>query len=402
MKNTITFLFLLLCSTELIAQPAGTALTNVALFDGIHDQLITGKTVLVRGRTIEGIIDANEAIPADFEVIDGDGNTLMPGLIDAHTHLNTLEQAQRALMTGTTTVRTAGVSAYQDIGLRELARTGVIAGPDVVAGGVYVTPDITGNILADPRLAPLAGGVNTDEELRLLVRVNIDRGVDVIKTRGTERAGLPQTDPRQQVYTRHQIGVVVDEAARADIPVMVHAHGDEGARAAVLAGARSIEHGSYLSPETLSLMKDRGTFLVPTYITMAEMLEEELDATLRTRGMYMVPRLEAVIREAYSQGVKLATGADNYYDGQSINRVSLEVWHLVRLGVSPFHALQAATVNTAELLMLGELTGKIAEGYEADLILVPGNPLEDVSAIQDVLLVMSNGQVALKRIPFNL
>jgi imidazolonepropionase-like amidohydrolase len=402
MKNLITFLFLLLCSTELIAQPTGTALTNVALFDGIHDQLITGKTLLVRGRTIEGIIDTNEAIPTDFEVIDGDGNTLMPGLIDAHTHLNTLEQAQRALMTGTTTVRTAGVSAYQDIGLRELARTGVIAGPDVVAGGVYVTPDITGNILADPRLAPLAGGVNTDEELRLLVRVNIDRGVDVIKTRGTERAGLPQTDPRQQVYTQRQLGVVMDEAAKAGIPVMVHAHGDEGARAAVLAGARSIEHGSYLSPETLSLMKDRGTFLVPTYITMAEMLEEELDATLRTRGMYMVPRLEAVIREAYSQGVKLATGADNYYDGQSINRVSLEVWHLVRLGVSPFHALQAATVNTAELLMIGDHTGKIAEGYEADLILVPGNPLEDVSAIQDVLLIMSNGQVVLKRIPFNL
>ena len=402
MKNLITFLFLLLCSTELIAQPAGTALTNVALFDGIHDQLITGKTVLVRGRTIERIIDANETIPAEFEVIDGDGNTLMPGLIDAHTHLNTLEQAQRALMTGTTTVRTAGVSAYQDIGLRELARTGVTAGPDIVAGGVYVTPNLNGTILADPRLAPLAGGVNTDDELRLLVRVNIDRGVDVIKTRGTERAGLPQTDPRQQVYTRHQLGVVVDEAARANIPVMVHAHGDEGARAAVLAGARSIEHGSYLSPETLSLMKDRGTFLVPTYITMAEMLEEELDATLRTRGMYMVPRLDAVIREAYAQGVKLATGADNYYDGQSINRVSLEVWHLVRLGVSPFDALQAATVNTAELLMLGERTGKIAQGYEADLILVPGNPLEDVSAIQDVLLVMSNGQVALKRIPFDL
>jgi imidazolonepropionase-like amidohydrolase len=135
------------------------------------------------------------------------------------------------------------------VSLRELAKAGKIPGPDVVAAGVFVTTDLGDSILADPRLQELAGGVNTDEEFRLLVRVNADRGVDVIKTRGTERAGLPETDPRRQVYTERQLRVIVEEAARHDIPVMVHAHGDEGARAAVLAGARSIEHGTYLSPE---------------------------------------------------------------------------------------------------------------------------------------------------------
>ncbi|MCU0989121.1 MAG: amidohydrolase family protein, partial [Xanthomonadales bacterium] len=323
-------------------------------------------------------------------------------LIDVHTHLDNPEAMRRALDSGTTTVRSASVPAFQDVGLRELVRAGALAGPDVVAAGVYVTPDLEDGILADPRLAPLHGGVQTEAELRLVVQVNADRGVDVIKTRGTERAGRPDTDPREQVYTRRQLEIIVDEAAKHSLPVMVHAHGDEGARAAVEAGARSIEHGTYLSEKTLGLMKERGTWFVPTLITMIEMNEEQYDHVLRLRGAHMVPRLEQAIRDAHRLGVKFATGADNYYDDKSINRISLEVWHLVRLGLSPFEALQAATVSSAELLGLGDRTGRIAPGYEADLILLPGNPLEDVLALQDVLLVVSNGQVALKRIPFGL
>jgi imidazolonepropionase-like amidohydrolase len=321
-------------------------------------------------------------------------------MIDAHTHLDNTGAAQRALVSGTTTVRSASVKAYQDVGLRELVRSGHLPGPDIVASGVYVTPDLGETVLADPRLAPLADGVHSDEQLRLLVNVNIDRGVDVIKTRGTERAGLPQTDPRKQVYSRRQLEVVVDEAAKHGISVMVHAHGDEGARAAVEAGARSIEHGTYLSEDTLKLMKEKGTWFVPTYITMLEMREEQYDHVLRLRGSHMVPRLEQSIRDAHRIGVRFATGADNYYDDQSINRISLEVMYLVQFGLSPFEALQAATTSTAELLGLGDRTGRIEPGYEADLILVPANPLTDIMALQDVLLVISNGQLALKRIPF--
>lgn len=398
----ISLLAVLSISASIRAQDDAYALTNVNLFNGVDDRIYENRTVLVKDRKIERIGNRNTAIPSGYEVIDGEQNYLMPGMIDVHTHINSLAQARRALESGVTTVRTAGVPAYQDVSLRELAKAGKIPGPDVVAAGVFVTSNLGDSVLADPRLKDLAGGVNTEEELRLLVNINADRGVDVIKTRATERAGLPETDPRRQAYTARQLRVVVEEAARHDIPVLVHAHGDAGARAAVLAGARSIEHGTYLSAETIRLMKERGTWFVPTYDTIKENLEERFHYVLRLRAKSMLPNLEHAIREAHRQGVKIATGADNYYDTESINRVSIEVEHFVRIGMSNFEALQTATVISAELLRIEDQTARIEEGFEADLILVPGNPLEDVAALQDVLLVMSNGQIALKRIPFGM
>jgi imidazolonepropionase-like amidohydrolase len=287
------------------------ALTNIHIFNGIDNQIFPDKTVLVRDGIIESIINAGDSVPKGYTEVDGEGYFLMPGLFDVHTHVDSMENARRALESGVTTLRTAGVPGYQDVALAALSKAGKVAGPDVVAAGVYVTPDLAESILADPRLAILADGVQSDEALRHLVRINIDRGATVIKTRGTERAGRADTDPREQTYTQHQLEVVVDEAAKSGVPVMVHAHGDEGARAAVLAGASSIEHGSYLEIETLELMKARGTFLVPTYITMLEMLEQEYEGVLRVRGMYMVPRLENVIRMAHKLNVNIATGADN-------------------------------------------------------------------------------------------
>lgn len=395
------FAFAAVAAQLLFAADDGLTLRNCAVFTGTSDRLLTGQTVRISSGRIDRVVSGGTGEPAG-DAIDCAGHTLVPGLIDAHTHLENLEQAARALASGTTTVRTAGVPAYEDVGLAALVQSGALAGPDVVPAGVFVTPDLEDTLLADPRLAPLAAGVRSESELRLLVSVNAERGAGVIKTRGTERAGRPDTDPRAQVYTRRQLAVIVDEAARHGLPVMVHAHGDEGARAAVEAGARSIEHGTYLSQETLELMKARGVFFVPTLITMLEMNEEQYDHVLRLRGSHMVPHLEQAIRDAHRIGVRIATGADNYYDNESINRVSLEVMHLHRLGLSPLEALQAATVNAAELLGLGERTGRVAEGYEADLVLVPGNPLEDLRVLQDPLVVISNGRVALKRIPFSL
>lgn len=397
----LTFFFPFLAQAQLPVK--NYALTNAHLFNGIDNRIQQGVVIYVKDRKIEKIGKAGEAIPAGYEVVDCQNNYVVPGLMDVHTHIDNLESAKRALMSGVTTFRTAGVSAYQDVSLRELAKANLVAGPDVVPAGVYVTPKPGGTVLADPRLGVLLNGATTDEELKLLVNVNIDRGAEVIKTRGTERAGLPETDPREQSYTQRQLKVIIDEAAKRNVPVMIHAHGDEGARAAVAAGARSIEHGTFLSDETLKLMKEKGCFLVPTYITLEDLTKPGGDyagAVLELRGRFMMPTAEKVFKKAHALGIKIATGADNDYTPNSTSRISLECEHFVRMGMTNFEAIQSATVVAAELLGIQTKTGRLLPGYEADLVVVPGNPLEDIRALQDALIVMSNGHLALKRLPF--
>lgn len=379
------------------------AITNVNLFNGFENKIHRSTIVFVKAGKIERIGKQGDAISKEYEIMDGMGYYLMPGMIDAHTHMDNLASAKRALETGVTTVRTAGVAAFQDVALMELAKSGRIIGPDVVPAGVYVSPNLEETVLADIRLAPLINGVKTDEELKLLVNVNIDRGAKVIKTRGTERAGRPETDPREQVYTEQQIRVIVQEAGKRGVPVMIHAHGDEGARAAVLAGAKSIEHGTFLTDETLTLMKEKGTYLVPTYITLEDLTQPGGDYTgpvLELRGKFMMPQAEKVFRKAHELGIKIVTGADNNYTAATTSRISLECQHYVRMGMTNFEAIQSATILAAELLGIDKTTGRIDKGYDADLVLLPGNPLEEIRYLQDALFVMSNGQIALKRIPF--
>ncbi len=404
MKILAAITIILFLSNHTHAQsPKSYAITNVSLFNGFENKIHPSSIVFVKAGKVERIGKQGDTIPKEYEIIDGMSYYLMPGMIDAHTHMDNLASAKRALETGVTTVRTAGVAAFQDVALMELSKSGRIIGPDVVPAGVYVSPNLEETVLADTRLAPLINGVKTDEELKLLVNVNIDRGAKVIKTRGTERAGRPETDPREQVYTEQQIRVIVQEAGKRGVPVMIHAHGDEGARAAVLAGAKSIEHGTFLTDETLRLMKEKGTFLVPTYITLEDLIQPGGDYTgpvLELRGKFMMPQAEKVFRKAHELGIKIVTGADNNYTANTTSRISLECQHYVRMGMSNFEAIQSATVLAAELLGVNNTTGRIDKGYDADFVLLPGNPLEEIRYLQDALFVMSNGQIALKRIPF--
>lgn len=402
MRHVLTFLLIGIAQLG-FSQQKDYALINANVFNGYENKIYPNAVVFVKAGKIERISKTGEQVGSNYTVVDCEGNYLLPGMIDVHTHLDNLEAAKRALYSGVTTVRSASVSAYQDVAIQEMAKAGFIPGPDMVPAGVYVTPHLGNTILADPRLGVLINGVNTDDELRLLVKVNIDRGAKVIKTRGTERAGRPDTDPREQTYTEHQLRVIVEEAAKRDVPIMIHAHGDEGARAAVKAGARSIEHGTFLKDETLQLMKEKGTYLVPTFITLIDLTQpggDYDDPVVELRGKFMIPLAEKVFKKAHAMGIKIATGADNGYTSESTSRIALEVANFARMGMTNFEAIQAATTVSAELLRLDKQTGRIANGYEADMILVPANPLEDINALQDVLLVLSNGQMALKRLPF--
>lgn len=378
-------------------------ITNASLIDGARGAFATGATVVIRDGKIAQIATGAVAAPSDATVIDARGRFLLPGLIDAHTHVASLASARRALESGVTTIRSASVAAFQDVALREAVKQGAIAGPDVVAAGVFISPELGESVLADARFAKLAGGLQTEAELREAVRINLDRGVDVIKTRGTERAGLPNTDPRKQSYTETQLSWIVSEAAKRNVPVMAHAHGDEGAYAAVKAGVRSIEHGTFLSDSTLQLMKQKGTYLVPTYVTVYDLTQpggDYDDPILTVRGNFMLPVLGETVRRAHRMGIPIATGADTQYGGESLSRIAGEVASFVQLGMTPLEGIRAATTVSANLLGLGDRIGVIKEGYEADLILVESNPLQDIRALADVLVVISNGRLALNRTPF--
>ncbi|MDQ8174710.1 MAG: amidohydrolase family protein [Gemmatimonadota bacterium] len=379
-------------------------LINANVVDGVSGTVVRDATIVIEGTKITRIAPML-SLPrgGGVRVIDLAGRWVAPGLIDAHTHIATLANAKRALFSGVTTVRSASVPAFQDVAMREQARAGQILAPDVLAAGVFVTPTLGETVLADQRLGALAGGVTTPEQLRALVRVNLDRGVDWIKTRGTERAGLPDTDPRKQVYDQAELRAIVEEAATKGIPVMAHAHGDEGAYAAVAAGAKSIEHGTFLSDSTLRLMKQKGAWFVPTLSTVVDLARpggDYDDPVLTLRGEYMLPRLEQTIRNAHALGVRIAAGADTDYGAESLTRISHEVMRFRALGLSPVEALATATSGAAELLGIGARTGRVVEGYEADLIVLEGNPLEDASVLQDVLIVITDGRVVLNRTPF--
>ena len=378
------------------------AITNANVVNTRTGQVIPNATIVVReGR----IVSIGAPAPAGFSVLDAQGRHVVPGLIDAHTHISDFASARRALDSGVTTVRSAGVSNYADVGLRELAKKGAIAGPDVLAAGYHVRPQLAFEaFLSDPLLSPFMNGkVTTPDAIRQVVRANLSHGVDWIKTTSTERAGLPDTDPRKQVYTDAEVKVMVDEAAAKGIPVMAHAHGEEGALAAVKAGVRSIEHGTYLSDEALKLMKEKGTFFVPTYATVIDLVQPGGDYDnpgLHLRGSHMLPRLRETTERAYKLGVKIVAGADTGYGANSVTRIAHEIAAFVEIGMTPLQALQTATTIGAELLGPDRKVGSIEPGFEADLLVVERNPLEHVRTLQDPLLVMSNGRVAVNRLSF--
>jgi imidazolonepropionase-like amidohydrolase len=402
---SITLVAVLPALLSVQAQPpaqASLAIVHANVVDVRTGSVTSDATIVVRDGRIVSV--GSGAPPAGLKVVDAHGLHVLPGLIDAHTHVSNLRAARSALESGVTTIRSSGVSGWVDVGLRELVRGGFVAGPDVVASGFHVRPQVAEEaFLMEPSLAPLMKGVHAPADIRQVVRANLAHGVDFIKVLATERAGTADTDPRKQVYTESELRAAVEEAGLKNIPVQAHAHGDEGAMAAVRAGVRSIEHGTYLSDATLTLMKEKGTYLVPTYITVIDVAgpggDYDEPALLR-RGAHMLPRLKNTIERAHTLGVKIVAGADTSYGPNSLSRISGEVAAFAEMGMTPLEALQAATTRAAELLRVEKSTGVIAAGLDADLIAVDGNPLKDPRVLQDVLLVVSNGRVALDRLSF--
>jgi imidazolonepropionase-like amidohydrolase len=398
--------FLLVSSGPAFAQPGRPAeplaLIRANVLDVRTGRIAANQTVVLRDGKIESISGAPAA--ASLKTIDVGGRTLVPGLADAHTHISNFASARRALESGVTTVRSSGASLFVDVGLRDLVKAGGLAGPDVLATGYHVRERLAEEaFVSDPSLADLMGGVKTIADIRRVVRMNLAHGVDWIKINATERAGTADTDPRKQMWNEAEIRAIVEEAALKGVRVQAHAHGAEGAWAAVKAGVASIEHGTYLTDEALDMMKLKGIAFVPTYSTVIDLAEPGGDydqPALILRGQAMLPRLAEVVRKAHKKGVLIVTGADTGYGPTSLTRVSHEIENFVKFGMTPIEAIRAATVNAAVLFKMERSIGAIEPGFEADLIAVAENPLEDVRTLQDPLLIVSNGRVVLDRLNF--
>jgi imidazolonepropionase-like amidohydrolase len=402
--NWLCLTVLVVLVTSLAAQPAPSSGEPFALVNAnvvnVRDGRVAATTIVIRN----GRVDSIGSGAAGLKTIDLKGKYVLPGLIDAHTHAADFAAFRRALESGVTTVRSAGVSHYVDVGFNELVKKGAVAGPNVVTSGYHVRPQIAPEAFLDePQYADLMSGVTTVEKIRRAVQMNLAHGVDWIKILATERAGTADTDPRKQVYTEAEIRAIVQEAAAKNVPVQAHAHGDEGAMAAVKAGVRSIEHGTYLSDATLQEMKQRGTYLDPTFTTVIDLTEAGGDydvPALRIRGAHMLPRLRDTVVRAHRIGVAIVTGGDTSYGPNSLTRIAQEMTHFVEMGFTPLEAIQSATIRNAEMLRLEKSIGVVETGFEADLIAVEKNPLETITTVQDPLLVISNGRIALDRLNF--
>lgn len=382
-------------------------LLNATVIDGTAAPARQVAAVLVRGGKITAITDRAPPAAVGVKRIDLTGRYLLPGLIDAHTHIASPDAAARALQSGVTTARSLGDSYHQAQGTRDLIRAGHVAGPELLVASSIIRPKPgAGFFVTYPQFGTYyAGELRGPKLIAEVTRAMIDSGVDVIKVSASERAGLPTTDPRRNELTEEEMHAAVVEAGRTGRYVAVHAHSRSGIAAAVRAGVRSIEHGVYMDDETLAEMKRRGTFLVPTLAVLSPMADpvgtSAADVALQIRTQQMREPIRAVVRKAKAMGVVVAAATDGSYgDGDSTARLRVadDMTVMVKdCGFTPLEAITAATLNGARVLGIEARTGTIRTGLEADMIVLERDPQQDFSALFEPLLVISNGRVAIER-----
>ncbi len=401
------------------AAPASVVIKAGHLVDVLEGKVLDHQMVLVEGATIKAIGPNLEA-PADARVIDLSNSWVLPGLIDCHTHItfqmeNYYEDlfrkspideavyshvyARRTLEAGFTTCRNVGANEFVDVALKKAIDAGKIPGPHLFVSGQLLSAtgghgDVNG---FSPYLhfSNANGIVDGVDEIRKKIRWNIKYGADLIKFTATagvlseeESVGAPQ-------FSAEEMKAMVDEAAMWGRKVAAHAHGAEGIKRAVRAGVASIEHGSILDEEAIQLMKQHGTYLVPTvYVGFAVeehaqewKLPEKLVAKAKSIN---VQKLEW-LRKAIGAGVKIAYGTDAGVFPHGENGKDFR--YLVQAGMSPMRAIQAATTEAAMLIGQPDKIGCIAPGRFADVIAVNTDPLKDITALENIPFVMISGVV---------
>jgi imidazolonepropionase-like amidohydrolase len=377
------------------ASPPPVIIENGTIVDPkTGDAVENGVLVLEGGRvaavgTREETRRAVAALAGRARIVDASGRWVVPGLIDVHVHANALSDAAAILQGGATSVRSGSSSFYQDVALAALPEWAAGASPRMSPAGLFISPQLGDSLLADPDLAPLAslqGGVTEPRDLAYLTQVNLKRGAQVIKTRANPRAGLAEQDPRELVYNHDQLSAVVQAAGKSG--VLCHAYSAEGIDGAVRAGVRSIEHGVFVSEETIFRMASQGTYFTPTMDAITSMARSS-NPILAARGTEYTPVIQAAVVAAHEAGVTIVAGTDSF--GSDVTPIGTEIRLLAEAGLSPLDALRAATVNAAALLGWGESTGRLVRGSFADAVIVDADPLANASALERISAVVAQG-----------
>lgn len=361
--------------------------------------------------------------PAGADVLNLGDRTLLPGLIDCHTHLmfpaglgelgylkrsqgalviDGVVNARKVLEAGFTTVRDVGaVTGFGDVALREAIASGTIPGPRMlVAGPALSITGGHGDLNGFPPHLHTDGDhlVDSPDQGRHAVREWRKRGVDLIKIHATGGVLSNHDDPGAPSFSPPEFQAIVEEANRRGMDVCAHAHGDAGILEATRAGVRSIEHGSLLSPATAKEMKARGTFLVPTLYALESILlpgnPYHFPEGSLAKARAILPLRRAGFKAALEAGVPIAYGTDiGVFEHR---QVAMDFRYLVSYGLSPLQAIQSATVVAARLLRMEADLGSLEPGRSADLIAVPGDPLTDIQTLEQVQFVMKDGRVVRK------
>lgn len=396
------------------------------LIDGTGAATINDAVIVVSGDKITAVGTASKvAVPLGAREIDLGDATLMPGFVDAHTHLIMrvvgdpegngalfrdydsfaailgVNNARKTLMAGFTTVRNVGAPNFDDMALRKAINDGWIVGPRMITAGHSI--GITGGHCDENGFKPgladgdyktgIADGV---DQVRAAVRYQVKYGADVIKTCATGGVLSEGDAVGATQYTYEELKAMVDEATKLDRKVAAHAHGTEGIKIAVRAGVASIEHGSFLDEEGAKLMAEKGTYLVPTLIA-GEVVEKLAKAGVLgglrgEKALSAAAAMRNAIKIAIANKVKIALGTDSgvYEHGLNGHEFTLMVeWG----GMSPLDAIRAGTMGSATLLGIDRVTGSLTPGKFADIVAVPGDPTKDIRKLENVSFVMKYGTV---------
>lgn len=410
----------LVCFTALAMGQA----RHVAVHAGHVLDVKSGKTlndqiILIEDGKISSVGAAAQAnVPSDAERIELPNATVLPGLIDAHTHLTMdpkfgyerlsisvsrealigAKNARTTLLAGFTTVRNVGASEYSDVALRDAINAGDVPGPRMLVSGPALS--ITGghcdnNMLPFEYHATEAGVADGIAAVQHKVRENIKYGADLIKVCATGGVLSLGDNPQHSQYTLEEMKAIVADAHRLGRKVAAHAHGAEGIRWAAEAGVDSVEHGSYIDDAGIAAMKEHGTYLVPTLYLGDWMINNagltRLPPPLLAKAQEVIPAARKNIAHAFASGVKVALGTDAAVYPHGLNAHEFAV--MVKLGLTPLQSIQAGTVNAADLLGWSGKVGTLEPGAWADIVAVDGDPLKDVTTLEKVKLVMKGGEI---------